>query len=94
MAKVERDNRRATAGLEALTELLESGVAAFSPASEDQRSFLVGWGLLAALHGQASAVVLLHRKGFGHEAAPNRRLMIEYMAQIQWLARDGKDAVD
>ncbi|MBQ0847457.1 hypothetical protein J8N05_04345 [Streptomyces sp. BH-SS-21] len=94
MTKVEQDNARAITGLEALTELLESGVATFAPASEDQRPFLVGWGLLAALHGQASAVVLLHRKGFGHEAAPNRRLMIEYMAQLQWLARDGEEAVD
>ncbi|MFJ8990539.1 hypothetical protein ACIRQH_09210 [Streptomyces sp. NPDC102279] len=94
MTKVEQDNTRATTGLEALTMLLESDVAAFTPTSDDQRPFLVGWGLLAALHGQASAVVLLHRKGFGHEAAPNRRLMIEYMAQIQWLARDGGDAVD
>lgn len=94
MMEVEEENTRAVAGVEALTKLLEHGVAAFAPASEDQRPFIVGWGLLAALHGQASAVVLLHRKGFGHEASPNRRLMIEYMAQLQWLARDGGDAVD
>lgn len=94
MTNVEAENTRALAGLEALTGLLEQGVAAFASASEDQRPLIVGWGLLAALHGQASAVVLLHRSGFGHEAAPNRRLMIEYMAQLQWLARDGRDAVD
>ncbi|MEU5198904.1 hypothetical protein AB0G86_33505 [Streptomyces scabiei] len=94
MTKVEEENNRALDGLEALTGLLEQDVAAFARSSEDQRPFLVGWGLLAALHGQASAVVLLHRKGLGHEAAPNRRLMIEYMAQLQWLARDGEDAVD
>jgi hypothetical protein len=38
--------------------------------------------------------VLLHSNGLGHEAVLNRRLMIEYTAQLRWLARDGEDAAD
>ncbi|MFE4601113.1 hypothetical protein ACFRKE_09665 [Kitasatospora indigofera] len=88
-------NEKAGPGLEALTKLLESGGSAdFAPPPENRRSFLVGWGLLASLHRQACAVVLLHSKGLGHEAAPNRRYMIETMAQLQWLALDGEEAVD
>ncbi|WP_234375405.1 hypothetical protein [Streptomyces sp. CB01373] len=54
----------------------------------------MAWGLLAAAERQAAAIVLLHRKGLGHEAAPNRRALLEHMAQIRWLAEDGADAVD
>ncbi|MGX1543111.1 DUF5677 domain-containing protein [Streptomyces adustus] len=87
-------NRRAVPGLEALTELLVGGAADHAPASEDSRPFQVGWGMVAALHRQAAAVVVMHSQGLGHEAAPNRRLMIEYVAHLQWLVRDGEDAVD
>ncbi|MFE1860634.1 hypothetical protein [Streptomyces anandii] len=87
-------NRRAVPGLEALTKLLVGGAADHAPAPENRRPFQVGWGLVAALHRQAAAVVTLHSKGLGHEAAPNRRLMIEYVAHLQWLVRDGEDAVD
>lgn len=88
-------NEKTGPGLEALTNLLETGGSPdFEPPSENRRSFLVGWGLLASLHRQACAVVLLHRNGLGHEAAPNRRYMIETMAQLQWLALDGEEAVD
>ncbi|GAA3160000.1 hypothetical protein GCM10010451_04770 [Streptomyces virens] len=87
-------NAKAGPGLAALTALLSSGVAGHAPAPDDRRAFLVGWGLVAALHRQACAVVLLHDSGLGHEAAPNRRLMIEYVAHLQWLVRDGDAAVD
>ncbi|MGW0698835.1 hypothetical protein ACWD0A_05755 [Streptomyces sp. NPDC002867] len=87
-------NRLAVPGLEALTKLLVSGAADHAPAPENRRPFQVGWGLVAALHRQAAAVVTLHGKGLGHEAAPNRRLMVEYVAHLQWLVRDGEDAVD
>ncbi|WP_181009308.1 DUF5677 domain-containing protein [Streptomyces sp. SM11] len=87
------DNRLAYAGLTALAELMENVGSTLDP-DEDNRPYFVAWGLLAAMHRQASAVVLLHRKGFGHEAAPNRRALIEHMAQIRWLAEDGADAVD
>lgn len=85
-------NRLAIPGLTALTELIVRGASDYAPA--DRRPFLVGWGLVAALHRQAAAVVTLHSKGLGHEAAPNRRLMVEYVAHLQWLVRDGDDAVD
>jgi hypothetical protein len=87
-------NRLAVPGMEALTKLLVGGAADHAPAPDDRRPFLVGWGLVAALHRQAAAVVTLHSKGLGHEAAPNRRLMVEYVAHLQWLVRDGEDAVD
>ncbi|QVJ02784.1 hypothetical protein KGD82_11180 [Nocardiopsis eucommiae] len=87
-------NKKAHRGLDALTELLASDVASYVPALEDRRPFLLGWGFVAALHRQACAVVFLHREGFSHEAAPNRRLVIEYVARLQWLARDGEVAVD
>ncbi|MGW2962753.1 DUF5677 domain-containing protein [Streptomyces sp. NPDC001220] len=87
-------NRLAVPGLEALTKLLASGAADHAPPPENRRPFQVGWGLVAALHRQAAAVVTLHSNGLGHEAAPNRRLMIEYVAHLQWLVRDGEDAVD
>ncbi|TQE22717.1 hypothetical protein Sipo8835_35575 [Streptomyces ipomoeae] len=87
-------NRLAVPGLQALTELLVGGAADHAPASEDSRPFQVGWGMVAALHRQAAAVVVLHDQGLGHEAAPNRRLMVEYVAHLQWLVRDGDDAVD
>ena len=87
-------NRLAVPGLEALTKLLVGGAADHAPALDDRRPFQVGWGLVAALHRQAAAVVALHSKGLGHEAAPNRRLMVEYVAHLQWLVRDGEDAVD
>lgn len=90
----EQRNERATQGLQGLTELLKQDVGQYAPAESEHRPFVIGWGLVAALHRQACAVVLLHRHGLGHEAAPNRRLMIEYMAQLQWLARDGEDAAD
>ncbi|WP_274558962.1 hypothetical protein [Streptomyces spiramyceticus] len=92
--EIEEFNKLAVPGLESLTELLTSGVADNAPALDDRRPFLVGWGLVAALHRQAAAVVILHGKGLGHEAAPNRRLMVEYVAHLQWLVRDGDDAVD
>ncbi|MEU9413574.1 DUF5677 domain-containing protein [Streptomyces sp. NPDC048281] len=87
-------NRRAVPGLKALTALLEGGAADHAPAPEDCRPFQVGWGMVAALHRQAAAVVVLHDQGLGHEAAPNRRLMVEHVAHLQWLVRDGEDAVD
>lgn len=87
------DNRLAYAGLTALAELMENVGSTLDP-DEDNRPYFIAWGLLAAMHRQAAAVVLLHRKGFGHEAAPNRRALIEHMAQIRWLAEDGADAVD
>ncbi|GAA2812248.1 hypothetical protein VO63_31850 [Streptomyces showdoensis] len=90
---VEQDNRLAYAGLTALAELMETVGSKLNP-DEDNRPYYVAWGLLAAMHRQAAAVVLLHGKGFGHEAAPNRRALIEHMAQIRWLAEDGADAVD
>lgn len=90
---VDEFNQKALRGLEALTGLLTSGAADHAPAPDDRRPFLVGWGLVAALHRQAAAVVVLHSKGLGHEAAPNRRLMVEYVAKLQWLVRDGDDAV-
>ncbi|WP_327713705.1 hypothetical protein OG912_38060 (plasmid) [Streptomyces sp. NBC_00464] len=90
---ITEDNRRAYIGLEALAGLT-NGVAAHAPQDEDRRPFLVAWGLLAAMQRQALAVALLHRKGFGHEAAPNRRALIEHLAQIRWIAEDGADAVD
>ncbi|MDO0937173.1 hypothetical protein QQY66_37685 [Streptomyces sp. DG2A-72] len=90
----EEANRLAIRGLEALTELLVGGAADHAPAPENRRPFQVGWGLVAALHRQAAAVVSLHRNGLAHEAAPNRRLMVEYVAHLQWLVRDGEDTVD
>jgi hypothetical protein len=90
----EQRNELAAQGLHTLAELLKQDVGHYVPAEAERRSFVIGWGLVAALHRQARAVVLLHRHGLGHEAAPNRRLMIEYMAQLQWLARDGEDAAD
>lgn len=90
----EQRNEKAHQGLTELTELLKQDVGQFAPSPADRRPFIIGWGLVAALHRQACAVTLLHRKGLGHEAAPNRRLMIEYMAQLQWLARDGEEAAD
>ena len=87
-------NRLAVTGLEALTKLLDGGAADHAPAPEDFRPFQVGWGMVAALHRQAAAVVTLHSKGLAHEAAPNRRLMVEYVAKLQWLVRDGDAAVD
>lgn len=91
---IETFNDKAISGLEALTGLLTRGVADYAPVPDGRRPFLVGWGMVAALHRQAAAVVALHSKGLGHEAAPNRRLMVEYVAKLQWLVRDGEDAVD
>ncbi|MFE9427896.1 hypothetical protein ACFYNO_33635 [Kitasatospora sp. NPDC006697] len=90
----EQRNDAAMRGHAALTSLLQQDVSGFFPPAEQRRPALIAWGLVAALQRQACAVVLLHRKGLGHEAAPNRRLMIEYMAQLQWLAKDGDGAVD
>ncbi|TXC99031.1 hypothetical protein [Streptomyces sp. ISID311] len=90
---VTTDTQRAYRGIEELAALTEH-VARHAPVGGDQRAFLVGWGLLAAMQRQALAVILLHRKGFGHEAAPNRRAMIEHLAQIRWLSEDGCVAVD
>ncbi|MFD0223237.1 DUF5677 domain-containing protein [Streptomyces hirsutus] len=88
-------NKKALAGLEALTGLLiNEGAADHAPPPQDRRPFMIGWGLMAALHRQACVVMLLHKSNLGHEAAPNRRLMIEYMGQLQWLARDGEAAAD
>jgi hypothetical protein len=91
---VDAFNAKAIQGLEALTRLLLSGAANHAPPAERFRPFQVGWGFLAALHRQAAAVVVLHRNGLAHEAAPNRRLMVEYVAKLQWLVRDGDDAVE
>ncbi|WP_406839559.1 hypothetical protein ACICHK_31705 [Streptomyces sp. AHU1] len=91
---IEAFNKAAIPALEALTGLLARGAADFAPAPADRRPFLVGWGMVAALHRQAAAVVTLHSKGLGYEAAPNRRLMVEYVAKLQWLVRDGENAVD
>ncbi|WP_133243343.1 hypothetical protein [Streptomyces scopuliridis] len=78
-----------------MTNLLKDGGAGdHAPSPLERRPFMIGWGLVAALHRQACAVLLLHRSNLGHEAAPNRRLMIEYMSQLQWLARDGEAAAD
>ncbi|MFB7829309.1 DUF5677 domain-containing protein [Streptomyces hydrogenans] len=90
---VTTDTQRAYRGIEQLAALTE-GVARHAPTEGDTRPYIVAWGLLAALHRQAHAVTLLHRKGFGHEAAANRRSMIEHMAQIRWLSADGTVAVD
>ncbi|MGI5135838.1 DUF5677 domain-containing protein [Streptomyces sp. CA-106110] len=91
--QIAADNERAYKGLRDLAELTRN-VAELAPTEDDRRPFLVAWGLLAAAQRQAHAVVLLHRKGLGHEAAPNRRALLEFMAQIRWLAEDGADAVD
>ncbi|MEV0035225.1 hypothetical protein [Streptomyces sp. NPDC050804] len=90
----EQRNQKAYQAHTQLTELLKRNLVPYAPALAARRPFTIGWGLVAALHRQACAVVLLHREGLGHEAAPNRRLMIEYMAQLQWLARDGEDAAE
>lgn len=91
--QIAADNQRAYEGLEELAQLTRD-VARLGPAEGDRRPFYVAWGLLAAAERQAAAIVLLHRKGLGHEAAPNRRALLEHMAQIEWLADDGADAVD
>lgn len=91
---VDAFNAKAIPGLEALTNLILSGATDHAPPPEQLRPFIVGWGFLAALHRQAAAVVVLHRAGLGHEAAPNRRLMVEYVAKLQWLVRDGDAAVE
>ncbi|MEV7366169.1 DUF5677 domain-containing protein [Streptomyces sp. NPDC091299] len=88
------EHERAYKGLEALARLVEDSSGALQPAGEDARPFFVAWGMLANVHRQAAAVVLLHRQGFGHETAPNRRSMLEHAAQVWWLAEDGPDAVD
>ncbi|MEU4272237.1 hypothetical protein [Streptomyces sp. NPDC026092] len=94
MAAAQR-NETARQGLTELDNLLSRDASGHAPSpSEDRRPFIVGWGLIAALHRQAHAVVALHKLGLGHEAAPNRRLMIEYMAQLHWLAEDSGSAVD
>jgi hypothetical protein len=87
------DNERAYRGLDALAQLMDS-LSNPTPAHSDARPLFVAWGLLATVQRQAHAVVLLHRHGFGHETAPNRRSMLEHTAQIWWLAEDGPDAVD
>ncbi|MEV5449969.1 DUF5677 domain-containing protein [Streptomyces sp. NPDC052535] len=84
---------RAYAGLDALAQLTDA-LTDPRPAHADERPLYVGWGMLATVHRQAAAVVLLHRHGFGHETAPNRRSMLEHAAQIWWLAEDGTDAVE
>ncbi|MFD8030797.1 hypothetical protein ACFV3F_18970 [Streptomyces sp. NPDC059717] len=66
------EHERAYKGLEALARLVEDSSGALQPAGEDVRPFFVAWGMLANVHRQAAAVVLLHRQGFGHETAPNR----------------------
>ncbi|MFJ2722766.1 DUF5677 domain-containing protein [Streptomyces sp. NPDC087437] len=91
--QISADNQRAYKGLEGLAELTRDA-ARLGPAEGDRRPFYVAWGLLAAAERQAAAIVLLHRNGLGHEAAPNRRALLEHMAQIKWLAEDGADAVD
>ncbi|SEO01047.1 hypothetical protein [Actinacidiphila rubida] len=91
---VDAFNAKAIPGLEALTKLMLSGASDHAPAPEALRPFQVGWGFLAALHRQAAAVVVLHHNGLAHEAAPNRRLMVEYVAKLQWLVRDGDAAVE
>ncbi|WND33968.1 hypothetical protein RI578_06525 [Streptomyces sp. BB1-1-1] len=83
----------AYSGLEALAQLADSATD-ITPADSDARPLFVAWGLLATVHRQGAAVVLLHRHGLGHETAPNRRSMLEHAAQIWWLAEDGSDAVD
>jgi hypothetical protein len=93
--EAEAFNQKALKGIEALTALVGAGPPDTSlPPPDQQRPLMVGWGSLAALTRQAHAVIALFNAGLGHEAAPNRRLMIEYMALIQWLARDGEHAVD
>lgn len=87
-------NANAARGIAALNELLHQDIANHVPPPESRRPFIIGWGLVNALNRQAHAVLLLHSRGMGHEAAPNRRLVIEYMAQLQWLARDGEEAAD
>ncbi|MDX2849249.1 hypothetical protein PV342_12420 [Streptomyces sp. PA03-3a] len=87
------DNQRAYKGLQDLAELTRD-VARWAPTEDDRRPFFVAWGLLAAAQRQAHAIVLLHRKGLGHEAAPNRRALLEHMAKIRWLAEDREEAVD
>ncbi|MBC3843098.1 hypothetical protein GXW82_31635 [Streptacidiphilus sp. 4-A2] len=91
---IEDLNERAGPCLRALQELIAQGTADHVPPHEGRRPFYVGWGFLASLERQARAVVSLHQAGLGHEAAPNRRLMIELMAHLEWLAQDGEDAVD
>ncbi|MGW0993516.1 DUF5677 domain-containing protein [Streptomyces sp. NPDC002523] len=93
MNDAERDKARAYKGLEDLASLVEEG-GPLAPADEDDRAFQVAWGLLAAAHRQAAAIVLLHRYGFGHDTSPNRRALLEHAARIWWLAEDGADAVD
>ncbi|MET8822322.1 MULTISPECIES: DUF5677 domain-containing protein [Streptomyces] len=89
------ETERAYRGLDALAGLADGiSAAPLAPAGSDARPFFVAWGLLATVHRQAAAVVLLHRHGLGHETAPNRRSMLEHAAQIWWLAEDGTDAVD
>jgi len=91
--QIAADNQLAYKSLGDLAELTRV-VARLGPTEGDRRPFYVAWGLIAAAERQAAAIVLLHRKGFGHEAAPNRRALLEHMAQIKWLAEDGADAVD
>ncbi|MFE7948385.1 hypothetical protein [Streptomyces sp. NPDC057426] len=88
-------NEKALQGLTDLDGLLNRDASKHAPdPSEDRRPFIIGWGLVAALRRQAHAVAALYELKLGHEAAPNRRLMIEYMAQLHWLAEDGGIAVD
>ncbi|MFF4926886.1 DUF5677 domain-containing protein [Kitasatospora sp. NPDC001261] len=86
-------NQRAIAGLKDLASLMDQDNAKLAPPG-GRRLFAIGWGLMTALHRQACAVILLHGKGLAHEAAPNRRLMIECMAQLHWLVRDREVAAD
>lgn len=87
-------NEKAADGVAALNELLHQEIANHLPPPEARRPFIIGWGLVNALNRQAHAVLLLHGRGMGHEASPNRRLMIEYLAHLEWLARDGENAAD
>lgn len=91
--KPDETSERIYTGVLRLAELVESQLPDHVP-DESSRVFLVGWGLLACLMRQACVVIRLQRDGFELEAAPNQRLMIEYMAKLRHLAEHGETAID
>lgn len=91
--KPDETSERIHTGVLRLAELVGSQLPDDVP-YERPRAFLVGWGLLACLMRQACVVIRLQRDGFELEAAPNQRLMIEYMAKLRHLAEHGETAID
>ncbi|MFB6518698.1 hypothetical protein [Streptomyces sp. NPDC056401] len=87
-------NAKAHQGLAELAALVQQPVTPHAPPPDSHWPFVIGWGLATNLRRQADAVVFLHQHDRAHESAPNRRMMIECMAQLCWLVEDGQDAVD